>query len=185
MNTHLYKNLVIEVYDDPTYQLASTDNNSSYSHHHFGTKENEYSTSKHGIIIRKNGEEINSCVVVGAGGRTSISQNSSIMDDDQLLICCGNKIFCLNIPSLTLKWDIQVDQVTCFQIYPLDDDYVVHGELEITRLDRNGNIKWQFIGSDIFVSLNEEEVFRLHNDYISLFDFSNLKYKLDFNGKVI
>lgn len=63
--------------------------------------------------------------------------------------------------------------------------YLVHGEIETSRIDNNGNIVWQFGGSDIFVSFDEEYSFRLFSDHIQLIDFYNKKYKLDFDGKVI
>ena len=42
--------------------------------------------------------------------------------------------------------------MTCFGIHFLDEDYVIHGELEITRLDKDGKIVWQYIGRDIWTT---------------------------------
>ena len=58
---------------------------------------------------------------------------------------------------MNLKWNTQADEVTCFQIYVLQEDYIIHGELEISRIDKNGNIKWQYSGADIFVTSDGEE----------------------------
>jgi hypothetical protein len=86
---------------------------------------------------------------------------------------------------LELKWATQSDPATCFGIYKLQDDYIVHGEIEISRLDKEGNIKWQFGGSDIFVTFDADDAFKLNADHIALTDFYRIKYKIDFNGKII
>lgn len=86
---------------------------------------------------------------------------------------------------LTLKWKIQADQATCFQIFKLHDGYIVHGELLITKLDRDGNKKWEFGGADIFVSIDNAEVFKMDNDGILLSDFSGNIYKIDFDGDLL
>lgn len=185
MNTHSYQNLVIEVFDDPTYQSASTDNKSNYSKHYSSVDEDYQPISKHGIKIYQEGKERNSCVILGAGGATGIYNNSSVVAADQLLICCADNIFCLSLPDLNLEWNIQADPATCFQIYNLHEDYIVHGELTISRIDKNGNIKWQYGGSDIFVTLDNEDAFALNSDHIALTDFNKAKYKVDFNGQTI
>ncbi len=185
MNSYQYRDISIQVFDDPTYTFGSADNKFTYSKHNFSDGGLEYPTSKHGIKIFCDEMETNNCIVIGSGGATGIHQTSSLVDRDQLLICCCDTIFCLTLPDLELKWQVRADQATCFEIYKLQDDYIVHGEIEITRLDRDGNVKWQFGGSDIFVSFDNNEAFRLNDDHIALTDFYNIKYKIDFDGKVI
>lgn len=185
MNTHSYQNLMIEVFDDPTFQASSAGNKFNYSKHYSSDNEGYRPTSKHGIKIYQDGKEKNSCIILGNAGITGIYNNSSVVAAGQLLVCCADHIFCLSIPDLNLEWNIQVDQTTCFQIYSLQEDYIVHGELAISRIDKNGNIKWQYSGSDIFVTLDNEEAFTLNPDHIALTDFNYSKYKVDFNGKTI
>lgn len=84
-----------------------------------------------------------------------------------------------------MKWETQADEVNCFQLFKLQDDYIVHGELQITRLDKDGNIKWQFGGADIFVNIEGEEEFILAENHIILTDFGNRKYKIGFDGKLL
>ncbi|MBZ5857403.1 hypothetical protein [Flavihumibacter profundi] len=185
MNRHQYKELTIKVFDEPTYKLGSSDNNFNFSKHYFGNGATEYPTSKHGIKIYQSDQIIDSCIIIGSGGATGIHQNSSLLDKDQLLICCCDTIFCLTLPDLELKWKTQADQATCFQIFKQQDDYIVHGELQITKLDKDGIIKWEFGGADIFVSIDNEEEFKIENDGILLTDFAKTKYKIDFDGKLI
>ena len=57
--------------------------------------------------------------------------------------------------------------------------------MEITRLDKQGNIKWKFGGADIFVSFDNEKAFKLKTDHIELTDFYNMKYLINFEGNSI
>ena len=57
--------------------------------------------------------------------------------------------------------------------------------MDISRIDINGNIKWQFSGADIFVSTDGRPEFEINSDHIYLKDFNNTEYKIDFDGKLI
>lgn len=185
MNRYLYKDLRIEVFNEPTYEFGSVDNNFNYTKIFFSDDGQEYPTSKHGIKIYSDNQIITSCLLIGSGGTTGVYQNSSLIDNNELLICCCDTIFCIALPTLDLKWKIKADLATCFQIFKQDNDYIVHGETLIVKLDKEGNIKWEFGSNDIFVSLDNEEVFIIENDGISLTDFSKTKYKINFDGKLI
>ena len=185
MNRYKYKDLTIEVLDEPTYKFGSMDNNFNYDKCFFSDGGEEYPTSKHGIRIYQDDQMINSCILIGSGGATGIFQESSLIDKNQLLICCCDTVFCLNLPNLNLKWKTQSDPVTCFKIFKQQDDYIIHGELCVTKLDKDGNKQWKFGGADIFVSIDNEEEFKLESDGILLTDFAKTKYKIDFEGKLL
>lgn len=185
MNRHQYKDWTIEVFDEPTYKYGSVDNNFNYTKCYFGDEALDHPTSKHGIKIYQDDQIIDSCIVIGSGGATGIYQNSSLLDNDQLLICCSNTVFCLMLPGLELKWKTQADQATCFQIFKQQGGYLVHGEIQVTKLDKDGNLKWEFSGADIFVSIDNEKEFIIEHDGILLTDFSKTKYKIDFDGKLM
>ena len=185
MNNYHYIDLTVIVTNEPTYKFGSSDNPFNYSKHYFGDGAEEYPTSKHGIKIYQDEQIIDSCIIIGSGGATGINKNSSLIDNNQLLVCCCDTIFCLTLPNLELKWKTQADQATCFQIFQQQDDYIIHGELQVTKLDKDGNQKWEFGGADIFVSIDNEEEFKLETDGILLTDFAKTKYKIDFEGKLL
>ncbi len=120
-----------------------------------------------------------------ASGATGIHGNSQIIQKDKLTICCSNTVFCLSLPNLNLIWKTQADQATCFGIFKLQDSFIVHGELEISKLDLNGNILWQNCGADIFTSLNGLDTFEIRDSFIQVRDWENRIYKFDFDGKGI
>ncbi|WP_442587444.1 hypothetical protein ACSBL2_15475 [Pedobacter sp. AW31-3R] len=185
MNQYEYHDLTIEVVDDPMYSYGSADNSFNYSRQHFGEAAKTYPTSKHGIKLFQNKEMINSCIISGSGGATTIHKNSSLLDNDQLIVCCCDTLFCLTLPDLEAKWKTQTDMATCFKVIKLQDDYLVHGELLISRVDKQGVIKWQFGGNDIFVSLEGAEECVVEDNHIILTDFEKTQYKLNFDGKLL
>ena len=89
------------------------------------------------------------------------------------------------IHDLQLKWLTRADQATCFGIYRSGKFYIVHGEIEISKLDRNGKIVWRFGGSDIFVSFDQENSFKLNADNIELIDFYGVQYRIDFDSNIL
>lgn len=180
----VYKQFIIEVINEPDYEDDSSDNIFRYSKIYSRNDSTYHITSSHGIKFYHEDQVIYSCIITGTAGATSVNENSYIIDEDQLVICCSDTIFCLSLPDLNLMWRMQADPITCFQIFKQNDDYLVHGETQVTKLNKNGKIIWRFEGDDIFVSLDDESL-RIENDSILLMDFSNRKYKIDFNGKII
>lgn len=185
MNRHQYKNLITEVLDEPTYRFGSAENSFNYSMHYFDEGPKEFSISRHGVKIYRDGQIISNCIIIGSGGSTNINQNSSLVDDDSLVVCCFGTVFSLTIPDLELKWKTPADPATCFQIIKHQADYIVYGELQVTKLDKDGSKKWVFSGVDIFVSIDNEEESKMESDGILLTDFAKTKYKIDFDGKLL
>lgn len=102
-----------------------------------------------------------------------------------LVVCCSNTVFKLSIPELNLEWKTQADFAACFGIYYLDKDYLVHGELEITRLNKYGQIVWQRSGRDIWTTPEGYDDFGVFKNYILATDWRYYRYKFNFNGKLL
>jgi len=178
---HAIQKYHISVYDDETFTEGSVDHINHYDFVYF--EESPYrSTSIYGIKVFQDNALIKSAVIGAIGGGTSIHETSMISEDDRLLICCSDTIFCLSIPDLTLLWRTQADEATCFGIYKYQDSYIIHGELEISRLDRDGKILWQQGGADIFTTITDEQNFELSEHFIMVRDFENRVYKFDYDG---
>ena len=91
----------------------------------------------------------------------------------------------MTIPDLDLEWKTISDTATCFGIHYLDKDYVVHGELEITRLDKDGKIVWQKSGRDIWTTAEAFDDFAVYDNYILATDWGYNRYKFDFDGNLL
>lgn len=178
-----YNEFTVDIINDSTFNRASTDNVFTYDKIYIDG--NEQPTSKHGIRVFKDGQVISSAIVCGAGGTTGIFRNSFVVTGNILLVCCGHNLFSLKLPELTLNWKKQFDLITCFAIYPYKGDFIVHGELEVNRIDLNGNVKWSFSALDIFVTQDGNEAIKFMDDNIELRDWENNKYMINEHGKLI
>jgi hypothetical protein len=59
----------------------------------------------------------------------------------------------------------------------------VHGEINISRINHDGTILWQYSGEDIFMNMDDEGECELRADYIIASDFNNKVYKIGYDGK--
>ena len=142
-------------------------------------------SNKFGIRIFEKGIEINSAIIANDFGATGLHETSQVFSENQILICCGDSVFCLDIPTLTLNWKTKVDEITAFQIFKLDDGYAIHGELQITKINQEGDILWQNSGRDIFITAEGKNDFEIKDSYIQAKDWDHQIYRWNFNGEEI
>ncbi len=75
---------------------------------------------------------------------------------------------------------------TMFGAYAYKDDFILYGEMEIYRVDRNLEVKWIFSARDIFVRHEgDEPAFEMKEDRICLYDFIDHYYEIDYDGKLL
>lgn len=180
-----YKGYTVDIIDDQTFSINSVDNTSQYDKVYFNGSTNQdrfYPTSKHGIRIRQGDEEVSSAIICEVGGGATIHSKSFIISDKSLYICCCDKVYSLSLPDLSIAWSKRLDPATCFGIYSFDNEFIIHGELSIIRIDKNGNVKWEFSARDIFVTQDGTESIAFQGDKILLKDWEGNKYTLDKNG---
>lgn len=175
---------VIKFYDESDYSFDSSDNLFIYNNIYLNG-DKDILTSIIGIKLFEENDLVSSCLIGSEGGGTGIHQNSTLISYGGFVICCANTIFKLAIPDLGLEWKTKADMATCFEIYHLDKDYVVHGEMEITRLDKNGQIVWQQGGRDIWTTAEGIDDFAVYDNYILATDWDYNRYKFDFDGKLL
>jgi len=174
------KDFEILLFDDEIHDPNSVDNVKKYNHIYSDSNYDDYSyLTKHGIEILKNDDLINSALVISDGGPTGVHDSCSLIDNDKLLICCGHSIFCMILPNLQLLWRTTADTATCFEIFKHENDFIVHGELEISKLSNEGNIIWKFSGGDIFTTLAGKNTFNIIDNIIYATDWDNITYKLN------
>ena len=180
-----YKNFEIEVSDDPDYNLNSANNQRQYKkvYSEENRKQNiVYPESKHTIIIKESGIEISSSIICEVGWTVKINHNTFIIEDDKIWIISCAQVYCLEIPTLELIWKRDFDSFTLFSLYKLENDFIIHGEVEIFRITREGEIIWSFGGRDIWVNTKGKTEFSIENNIIKLYDFESNEYIIDFDG---
>ncbi len=178
------ENQTIRFYDEADFRFDSADNIKTYNKTFISGDKNTL-TSQIGIEVFEEDKLISSCLIGSEGGGTGITGNTSLISYDGLVICCSNTVFKLTIPDLNLEWKTISDSATCFGIHYLDKDYVVHGELKITRLDKDGKIVWQQSGRDIWTTAEAYDDFAVYDNYILATDWEYNRYKFDFDGKLL
>lgn len=181
-----FKEYKIEIINEEDYIVDSADNRFSYDLIYQHPEDETYRpASKHGIKVYKDGL-YKSAIILATGGCTGVNSHSAIVDDENLLICCCNKVFSLRLPGLELNRITQAGMATCFGIYQYKDSYIIHGEICISRISRDGKIEWTQGARDIFVSIdNAGDTFKMHDEYIELMDWQGFRYKLFYDGSII
>jgi hypothetical protein len=174
----------IEIFNDESFSENVIENKKKYDHFYF--KEEGYRpNSTHVIKVFAENNLYKSAAIAATGGGTGIHETSFILEKEKLVICCSDSIFCLSIPDLNLLWQTQADDATCFEIFKYQEDFIIHGELSISRLDKNGKILWQQWGEDIFTTEEGKEDFAITENYIFAMDWNHKKYKFNFEGEII
>lgn len=180
-----YKDYSIDIIDDRTFSINSADNLTHYDKEYFTGSINEdrfYPTSKHGIRISRGNTKLTSVIICEVGGSTTIHENCFVISNDSLYICCCDKVYSLKFPDLSVNWSQRLDPATCLSIYSFDNAFIIHGELVITKIDRDGNIIWEFGARDIFVTQDGTDSIAFQGDHILLKDWEGFQYLLDKNG---
>ncbi|WP_343555563.1 hypothetical protein [Sphingobacterium sp.] len=181
-----YQHYKVLIYTDHQYTVESADNLRRYKRVYVDDSCDRYNNvSNVAILVKHDQDEVASAILCDTGIFTGLSESSFIIEERVLYICAGNKLYYLNIPDLTLKWTGQIDYVTNFSVQKLEDDLLVHDELEITRITKLGEIKWRFGGHDIWVNNNGHQEVTVLPKSIQLIDFGSHLYELDFAGNII
>lgn len=171
--------------DDNAFTIYSSDNYFKYDFVYHDEEAIYYQSSNHAIKAYKDEKIYKSAVICASAGAAGIHKNSAIIVEGDILICCANKVFSLSLPDLKLNWIKQFDFACCFQIFKNDSGIFVHGEVDVSRIDKNGNATWSVSFADITVTLDGKDSFIMRENFIEIEDWNNTKYKVNFDGKFI
>ncbi len=120
------------------------------------------------------------------GSCYSIESNCAVLEKDALTVLQDQTITQINVLDGSVIACKELDCTGCnFEIYRLQRGYLIYGELEITMLDFELNIVWEFGEADIFVAVTGKTAFELCDESIKLYDFNDNFYEIDFNGELI
>lgn len=160
---------VIQIVNEPTYSLSSTDNVRCYPLE-LQLAGGAQSSSIHGVLL--NDEPV--AVISNGGGASGVHQHSAVFKDGLLYLAVGDSVVCLSLEPVRMVWSLKVDSATCFGIH-FDERrsaFISHGELEIARFSAAGEILWSESGADIF-----SERCALHPQFVEAMDFNGQIYR--------
>ena len=104
---------------------------------------------------------------------------------------CLILIFFDEIQQLDVKTGTVLRKVKCpnmgglIDICSVEDAYIIHGELELFRYDKQLNRIWEFYGRDIFATIDDEKAFWLEGNTIHCRDWLGWHYILDLDGNLL
>jgi len=180
-----YKDFEIHVYSDSVYTYNSADNITSYFKVYVDNDKHYPTNIKYGIKIFKNDDLISSAIICESGSITGIFDKSFIIKNDALFICCSNMIYCLNVPDLDFKWKCELDHDTCLEIYAFQEDFIIHGELQISRVTEDATLKWQYNRNDIPRFSDSNSCLQIANGFIKISNVEGYEIVLDEKGKEV
>ena len=177
------KDCNIEIFTDSTYSIGSVDNKNKYDDV-FSSGEYQPSTLI-GLKLydQQENDLIKSVLLTSDGGATGLHAGCYCVDEDSIAVCVGDTLCYLTLCDLSLLWQVKADAASCFGVYPFKNDFVVHGELEISRIDTTGKKLWGFSGKDIFTSPDSVPFrFEIANNHIFVTDWNGDLFKIDSSG---
>jgi hypothetical protein len=169
-------NYELDLLDEPAHAIDPADNVRLYDREYLLAGSPHQIISCHGVILRQGRVNQASCMLLAGGGPTTVHERSAVVVGENCFVAVGDRLCCLALPALTLRWNRKVDFATCFGVYYSTDHNCLlsHGECEIARLSLSGDIAWSAGGADVLT-----EGFRLLRDHVEVTDFYRVVYRFD------
>ena len=186
-----YNDLTIKIVDDYHYgmkplEYQNTKHKHNYMYEYYYLEEYHiYSdgfTSQHGIIVEELDGTINSAIVLANGVPTSVHKKSYHIENNSIMICCGDVLFSLALPDLRLIWKTKIDIGRAIAIYKMNNDYIIEGEIGVSRINSFGKIIWE--RESLYTSTKNAWIneFKIIGKYIFTRSWDERKIQYDFNG---
>ena len=97
---------------------------------------------------------------------------------NKLIIALDQSIFCLSLPELELQWDLGLDEMPIFEFITIEEDILLRGELQIFRINMNGEIVWSTFGNNIWVNIDGKREMQIIDNEVVLTDFNGRVYRI-------
>ena len=174
----------ITIKQDSTYTIGSVDNKPyDIIMNPFRYTRNDYTKTMEIVIQNEILEETRIALIGSLYGHES---NCAVLKDRELVVLIDKDIFIINIDEYKL---VKYKKIDCFgnnfAIYLVNNGYIIHGEIEVLKLDYEFDKIWKFTGADIFVTQDNKLPFLIDGDRIKIYDWNGTYYEIDLDGKLI
>ncbi len=174
----------ITIKPDETYTIDSVDNRPyDIIMNPFKYKRNNYAKAMEIVIQNEVYDETRIALI---GSLYGYESDCAVLNNKELLVLIDKDIFIINIDDYML---VKYKSTDCFgdnfAVYLVNDGYIIHGEMEIFKLDYELNKVWQFSGADIFVTQDDKLPFLIDGDRLKIYDWNGTYYEIDLNGNLI
>lgn len=175
----------VRLFEDTGYVLGSTYNARTYDLIIKPKAElPEYSVFGVDIVV---GNKSYSVALIG-DECAFIGRHVALLEGEKLIVVQNSKVIVFSATEAKLLGAYTVDDdgthLEYFEIYRLNDNYLLRGENKITLLDGDFNERWTVTGDDVFVNPDREHDFIISDDKITVYDYMDRKYEITFDGKI-
>ena len=133
------------------------------------------------------------CILTGIDGAFilhNLEKNNEgqtvMIHKNNIILSIGFTLVSINLENFRINWKIRPDPAEIFEFYKYERDIILRGELDIHRINiESGKVLWRFHGNDVWINVNGKEEIRLNKNNISLYDWNDTYYLIDYNGKLI
>lgn len=177
----IYKNYFLSVYETSGYSENSTDNK-NYDRI-IRLEESDFNKQ---IIIEVTRGDNKKEILLIVSAHTPVSTCAALHPEGLFLML--NSTLCVFSPeSLEITNMCEIDPMgTMFEARSYKDDYILYGEMEIYRVNKDLEVLWNFSARDIFVRYQgDEPAFEMKDDKICLIDFMDYCYEIDYDGNLL
>lgn len=114
------------------------------------------------------------------------SESCAVLEDNILTVLLFSKILQIDLHTKTILRCVDCENMGGLeQIHSIDNGYIIKGEGDIFRYDRELNQVWSFGGRDIFAHPTAKRCFWLENNAIHCRDWEGWHYTLDLDKNLI
>ena len=185
MTQIVYDNLIIRI----TYTKINSQNREEIrsAYHHIILNEPESAEiNAYGIEVIQKQHPVQTALVGNVYCISEIKKHALLTINRQLIICCGNSVYCLRLPDLTPLWTKIINGSECIGIYSFENDFILQGDNCVSRLNADGKVIWKrFAGEDFFSSVENSSEFRIRKNYIQIKNWGEKNYYFKPNGRRI
>lgn len=145
-----------------------------------------YAMNKRGILVKdaQSKELLASTILCENGGRTTISHDLCSITGEHLVVLIGDKRYSLKLPNLAINWFEQGLLGAYFSIHHFKDDFLLFGEVGLSRMDANGRVIWKFKGGSGVFTPGKDRL-KIMGDTIELIDGNDVRYLINEDGEAI
>ena len=118
---------------------------------------------------------------------SAYDEDCALLNSNTLSVLQGWTIYHIDVTSCILLGTTEIESLCPnYNLFRVQDGYIVFGEIDVTMLDSNFNFMWTFAGNDVFCPMdNELKPIEICNDRIKLFDFKGDYYELNYRGVLL
>ena len=120
------------------------------------------------------------------GDELSVDYHCAVLEEHTLTVLQNKRVRRIHLETGEMLMDKLVGSYGCnWAIYSVENCYVIHGEEEITMLDRDLCKKWDVSAREIYASRTKGMAFEIEDGIIKVYDFEDTYYEYDLNGMLL